>query len=97
MTSQSRVLLFGDQTVDVYLDIKYLTHQSKHSLTLRTFLQNASDVLQSEIAKLNRWERERFRAFDSILVLAEVHVNGGLDVVISTVLLCVAQLGSLIL
>ena len=97
MTLQSRVLLFGDQTVDVYPDIKYLTQQSKYSLTLRTFLQHASDVLQSEIAKLHRWERERFRAFDSILVLAEVHVNGGLDVVISTVLLCVAQLGSLIL
>ncbi|MCJ1479554.1 hypothetical protein MMC13_008240 [Lambiella insularis] len=97
MALQSRVLLFGDQTVDVYPDIKYLTRQSKHSLTLRTFLQNASDVLQSEIVKLHRWERERFRAFDSILNLAEVHVDGGLDVVISTVLLCVTQLGSLIL
>ena len=96
MASHKRVLIFGDQTVDVYPDIKHLTQQSKHLLILQTFLQNASDVLQSETAKLHTRERERFRAFDSILGLAESHVNGTLDVVISTVLLCVAQLGSLI-
>lgn len=97
MVPHTKILLFGDQTVDVYPEIKHLTRQSKHSLTLHTFLQNASDVLQSETAKLNAQEREKIRAFDSILTLAEANANGGLDVVTSTVLLCVAQLGSLIL
>ena len=97
MLSHQRILLFGDQTADVYPDIKRLTRQSKDSLILQTFLRNASDILQWETAKLDTRERERFRAFDSILNLADVHVNGDLDVVVSTVLLCIAQLGSLIL
>ena len=97
MTSIKRVLLFGDQSVDVYPAIKELARQSRRSLTLQTFLRNASDVLQSEIAKLHTHERERFRAFDSILSLAEPHVDGRLDVVISSVVLCVVQLGALIL
>lgn len=97
MVSPKRVLLFGDQTGDVYTAIKYLARQSRQSLTLRTFLRNASDVLQSETSKLHTRERERFPPFDSILSLAEAHANGRLDVVLSTVLLCVVQLGALIL
>lgn len=97
MALRKRVLLFGDQTVDVYPAIKLLTRLSKHSLNLRTFFRNASDVLQLEIAKLHTNEREKFQAFVSILDLAETRVDGNLDVVVSTVLLCVAQLGSLIL
>ncbi|KAL8701306.1 MAG: hypothetical protein Q9201_004977 [Fulgogasparrea decipioides] len=97
MVSHKRILLFGDQTADIYPDIKHLTRHSKHSLTLQTFLQNASDILHSETAKLYARERKKFGAFDSILTLAEASVNGRLDVVTSTVLLCVAQLGFLIL
>lgn len=97
MAPQTRVLLFGDQTVDVYPAIQDLVRQSRHSLTLQTFLQNARDVLQCETAKLHTHDRARFQAFDSILSLAEAHLNGRLDVVISTVLLCVAQLGTLML
>ena len=97
MASPKRVLLFGDQTADVYTAIKDLARQSRQSLTLHTFLQTASDALQSETAKLHTRERERFQAFDSIVSLADAHVNGPLNVVISTVLLCVVQLGALIL
>lgn len=96
MVSPKTVLLFGDQTGDIYTAIKDLARQSRQSLTLRTFLQNASDVLQLETSKLHTRDRERFRPFDSILSLAEAHADGGLDVVISTILLCVVQLGALI-
>ena len=97
MVSPKRVLLFGDQTGDVYTAIKDLARQSRQSLTLHTFLRNASDVLHSQISKLHTRERERFSPFDSILSLAEAHADGRLDVVICTVLLCVVQLGDLIL
>ena len=96
MASIKRILLFSDQTVDVYPAIRDLFRQSRHSLTLQTFLRSSTDALQIETAKLHTHERRRFQCFDSILCLAEPHVNGHLDVVISTVLLCVVQLGALI-
>lgn len=97
MASPKQILLFGDQTADVCPEIRYLTLESKHSWNLHSFLQNVTDLLQFEITKLGTRERERFRNFDSLISLAESHENGGLDVVVSTVLLCVAQLGLLIL
>ena len=50
------------------------------------------------ISKLHTSERGRFFSFGSILGLAEAYVDSGVnDVVISTVLLCFAQLGFLIM
>lgn len=96
--AQRHLLLFGDQTVESYPTIKLLARQSKDSLTLQTFFRRTTDALQSQIAKLNVFERARFFTFDSILGLAESHVQSGVnDVVVSTVLLCTAQLGSLIM
>lgn len=97
MASTKRVLLFGDQTVDVCTAVKDLARQSRQSITLHTFLQTASDALQSETAKLHTRERERFQGFDSVLSIADAYENGPPDVVISTILLCVVQLGALIL
>ena len=96
MPSSKRILLFGDLTADTSTAIKDLTRQSRQSLTLRTFFQNVTDALQTEIAGLHTRERQRFHAFDSILGLAEAHDNGRLDVVVSAILLCAAQLGTLI-
>lgn len=97
MALNKRILLFGDQTVDVHPEIKHLFQESKRSLKLQSFLQNACDVLHVELEKLNTIERERFQIFHSILDLAELHKHGDLDIVISTTLLTIVQLGSLIL
>ena len=95
--TQSHLLLFGDQTVEAYSSIKHLVRQSRDSPPLQDFLRRTTDALQSQISKLSPSDRERFSSFDSILSLAEAHgKTGSNDVVVSTLLLCVAQLGSLI-
>lgn len=92
------VFLFGDQTVDSYPIIKQIARHSKSSLSLRIFFRDTTDALRNEIEKLQTSQRERFHSFSSILGLAEAHVQtGASDVVLSTVLLCIAQLGSLIM
>lgn len=98
MARPTEVLLFGDQTGDPYADILGLFRHSKKSQLLRKFLQNTSDALQHEISGLLPSERVRFVSFDSVLDLAEVHSKNGVkDAAVSTVLLCVAQLGNLLM
>lgn len=95
--AESRLLFFGDQTVEALSTLKQLNRQSKNSPSLQTFFRETTHALQSQVAKLYASERRRFRSFDSILGLAEAHAQSGInDVVVSTILLCVAQLGSLI-
>lgn len=91
------VLLFGDQTAasDLLAHIKDLYQQSSRSYSLRTFLQNTTDALQSSIVELSPSERKHFPDFQSILGLVQDSVAG--DVVLSTILFCIAQLGSLIM
>ena len=98
MSGHRYLLLFGDQTVDSYSTIKQLARKSKESPSLQTFFQKATDALQFQIAKLHTSERERFSSFNSIVGLAEAQAQSGVhDVVISTILLCVAQLATLIM
>jgi hypothetical protein len=94
----SSLFVFGDQTVEAISSIRHLVRQSRDSPPLQDFLRRITDALQSEISKLSSSERERFTPFDTILGLSETHAKtGSNDVVVSTVLLCVAQLGSLFL
>ncbi|KAL8737909.1 MAG: hypothetical protein Q9181_001246 [Wetmoreana brouardii] len=74
------VLLFGDQTVQVHSEIAHLSHLCARSPYLDLFFRKTRDVLQYEIAKLNRFR-----------------VGSKHNVIISTVLHCIAQLGSLVL
>ena len=93
-----RVLLFGDQTTAAGPSIKDLHHQSKKSYSLQAFLQNTIDALQCNISGLNPSERTIFPAFQSVLDLAELQCDtSDHNVVLSTVLLCTAQLGALIM
>ena len=62
-----------------------------------TFFADVSDALQKQIALLDAFERERFASFYSVIDLAESYVASGKnDVALSTVLLCIAQVGSMI-
>ena len=82
--------------MESYPVIKQIARHSKSSQSLRSFFRDTSDALRLQIETLPASHRERFYSFDSILGLAEAHVRGGAnDVVLSTVLLCIAQLGSL--
>ena len=97
MTFSSRVFLFGDQTVDPYPIIKQLSQQSVESPTLRTFLQCSTDALHQELSDSRSFDRSAFPSFNSIPALAEAYSQEDrLEEAISTVLLCVAQLGLLL-
>src|SRR5215471_3606118 len=96
--SQQTFLLFGDQTIESITTIKHLAKQCHNSPSLRKFFREVADSLQRETAQLYASERERFFGFDTISALAEGHAKkGDNDVLVSTVLLCIAQMGSLII
>ncbi|MCJ1313534.1 hypothetical protein MMC25_007213 [Agyrium rufum] len=96
--ASTRLFLFGDQTVEPQLAIKQLVKQAKTSNPLASFLQVATDVVQFQVAQYPAPERERFYGFTSLQALAKAHADSGVnDTVVSTVLLCIAQLGALIL
>ena len=92
------VLVFGDQTVEKLPSIQSLTKLSKSLPSLRRFLREATDVVQTEIMKVNLIERKPFGFFDNILALAEHNAaQDDPDEVVSTVIMCIERLGELIL
>lgn len=98
MAVQKRLFLFGDQTVEPYHSIKELARHSRRSSALASFFRKSSDAVNDVISGLHTSQRARFFSFGSILGLAEAYLDSGLnDIVLSTVLLCFAQLGFLIL
>ncbi|KAI9876882.1 MAG: hypothetical protein M1830_005404, partial [Pleopsidium flavum] len=98
MARQTDLLLFGDQTGETSPVILKLFRQSKHSRYLQDFLRKTTDALQYQVSKLQPSEQERFFSFDSILGLSEAYSQNGVnDAAVSTVLLCVTQLGSLMI
>lgn len=98
MDVQKRVYLFGDQTVETYHSIKELARHSRRSLSLSILFRNSFDAVNDVISTLHTSERGRFFSFGSILGLAEAYADSGVnDVAISTVLLCFAQLGFLVM
>ena len=97
MATTNKVVLFGDQTVDPYSLIKLLHRQSAHSLVLQTFLQKTYSAVSQELATFEPLDRANFPSFDSIIALAETYSQSDdSNEAISTVLLCVAQLGLLL-
>jgi hypothetical protein len=93
----ARLLFFGDQTVDTASSIRYLGIKSRSSFLLKNFLDRALKLLQSHVSNLDVLDRARLPSFRSFNDLAENQASGAGDVVLSTILLCVAQLGSLIM
>jgi hypothetical protein len=91
------LLLFGDQTLSPTKSIKGLYHQSHQSVLLRNFLHNTSVALSSFDLELCGG-RKNVVSFRDALELAEYCEDGEDEsTVVSSTLLCIAQLGSLIL
>ena len=94
MAMASKVVLFGDQTVDPCPLIKQLWRQSKTSLTLQAFFRTAYTALRQELAIADIFDRSKFPSFDSISALSEVYSHSSeSNQTVFTVLLCIAQLG----
>jgi hypothetical protein len=93
--SEHHLLVFGDQTeTAIPMDELYqYSHKSKY---ISQYLQNSFDAVQSVLGSLSDSEKERFK-FESFQSLAErVRLDKSPDIVLRTLVLCVAQLGSLI-
>lgn len=93
-----QLLLFGDQTVELYPPIQRLFLEARKSKILDGFLQNATDVLKTEVTKFEPKDQIAFRSFSSLLGLAEEYSeNEDIVGIVHTVLICIVRLGELIL
>lgn len=97
MASQ-RLFLFGDQMLENLPVIRGLVYRSRNSPLLRRFLQEATDVLQLEVCKLDHHDQEPFSDFETLLSLAGTNAKlSRPNEVVNTTLMCIARLGYLIL
>jgi hypothetical protein len=96
MTFSNSVLFFGDQTVEPSSFLQSLLQQSKTSPALHRFFSESVNALRLEISSLPEDERRSLPAFHSALDLVECCSESESRVVLSTVLLCLAQLGDYI-
>ena len=96
-SSRSTALRRPDDRPDTLHQRSLSKVQKLEEPTIFFFFDDVSDALQKQIALLDAFERERFASFYSVIDLAESYVASGKnDVVLSTVLLCIAQVGSMI-
>ncbi|KAL6718616.1 hypothetical protein ACLMJK_002850 [Lecanora helva] len=94
----SRLLLFGDQTVEKLDAIRKLVNQSKTTPTLKRFLQESADVVQKEVGNLPAEEQAAFYDFDELLALAEQNAAEETpNETCATTLMCIARIGETIL
>ena len=77
--------------------IRGLVYRSKRSPLLRRFLQEATDIVQLQVSKLDHNDQDAFFGFETLLSLAEK--NAKLEhpnEIVNTTLMCIARLGDLI-
>ncbi|GKZ26314.1 type I Iterative Polyketide synthase (PKS) [Aspergillus brasiliensis] len=93
-----RLLCFGDQTTDSCSRIKELYAKATQYYRLRDFLTAVDRLVRSQTFSVSVTESTDFHDHHSIETMAEAYAqHKEYDVILSTVLLCVAQLGGLIL
>ncbi|RAL65830.1 hypothetical protein DID88_005493 [Monilinia fructigena] len=93
-----QILLFGDQTVDLYPSIFDLYLRERDSFDLRQFSTICNQTLKREASSTSYWKERQLPPFETILELAQrLSSDKNFKVTITTVLLCVTQLGNLIL
>ncbi|KAK5173464.1 uncharacterized protein LTR77_002145 [Saxophila tyrrhenica] len=69
--SQTRLLVYGDHLGDKVQPVKKLYQAARTRPLVHTFLQQAADALQRQLAALEARERCRIGAFSDLLELAE--------------------------
>lgn len=95
----AHLLLFGDQAIATLPALRSLYSRSRSSVLLRTFLQDATDIIRAKANEcLDSVERSRFFNFHTFADLAERHEAAQFpNHIVNTILLAVTQLGELIL
>lgn len=93
-----RIILFGDQTESVLPAIQSLCKRAPSSIYIQHFLRVSTDAARRSLEQFCSGSEKNKFYFDSFLTLAEESTQRQCpDVVVQTLLLCVAQLGHLIL
>lgn len=93
-----RIILFGDQTESVLPAIQTLYKRAPSSIYIQHFLRVSIDAARQSLEQLCSGSEKNKFYFDSFLTLAEGSTQRQCpDVVVQTLLLCVAQLGHLVL
>ncbi|KAH7120608.1 PKS16 protein, partial [Dactylonectria macrodidyma] len=91
------ILVFGDQTEKILPAIQELYRHAPNSLYLRRFLQVSHDVARRYFESLSALQSQR-RYFDTFLSLADESAQQKHpDIIIQSMLHCVAQLGTLVM
>lgn len=91
------LLLFGDQTIEKLSSIQSLVRHSKTSPAARTFLRQATDVVQLSFHKLSGEDHGWPGDIHTLLGLAEENARkDDPHAVIAAVLMCIGRLGELI-
>nr|P9WET3.1 RecName: Full=Non-reducing polyketide synthase Preu8; Short=NR-PKS Preu8 [Preussia isomera]UNY67718.1 polyketide synthase Preu8 [Preussia isomera] len=86
------VLVLGDQVAD-HLQLLENTYHRKNNASVKGFLDRATDVLLSEIAKLPKRQRENIPEFRTILNLVQLYRERGLAIPhVESALVTVSQL-----
>lgn len=96
MTFSNSVLFYSDQIVEPAPFLHTLLQQSKSSPALDRFFRQSVNALRLEINALPEDVRQSLPSFHSVYDLAESHDDLENRVVLSTVRLCIAQLGDYI-
>lgn len=95
--SKTRILVFGDQTEKILPAFKELYRAAPNSIYLQRFLQTSHDAAHLCFESLSALERKKLY-FDTFLSLAtDSTQKQHPDIVVQSLLLCVAQLGTLIM
>ncbi|KAH6970569.1 hypothetical protein BKA56DRAFT_558919 [Ilyonectria sp. MPI-CAGE-AT-0026] len=94
---KTHILVFGDQTEKILPAIQELYRHAPNSLYLRRFLQVSHDVARRYFESLSALQSQR-RYFDTFLSLADESAHQKHpDIIVQSMLLCVAQLGTLVI
>lgn len=91
-----RLLVFGDQSANPCSTIKQLQRQAQDSPVLYQFFERTEQRLRFQWTPVTIAEHGLLRQFESFSSLVERYTHHK-DAVVSGVLHCTAQLGSLIL
>jgi hypothetical protein len=93
----TKVLLFGDGTIDPVACIHDLAQDAKTIPSLSVFLRTTAEALRSQLAQLDSPWTSKYPSFDSILALSQWYDESkSPTVAIFPVLLCISQIGTLI-
>ena len=92
-----RLLLFGDHAVEKLPSIRNLVRISRTSPSIRRFLREATDIVQTEVTNLTSDGCNAFCTFDNLLALAEENAKHAYpDPTVAASLMAIAQMGELI-